>query len=313
MSNKVSVIIPVYNSEKFLRETIDSCLKQTWQNTEMIIVDDGSTDRSLSIAKKFSSENVKVYSQENRGACAARNLGVFNSTGDFIMFLDADDLMSPDKIEVQMEALGKQRGNFIAFCGWGRFYHDLTDFSAEKQAVNKDYEKPVHCLIDVWRGKGIVPISAWLVPRILIEKVGRWNEELLINQDGEFFTRVILQAEKLIFTEGLVYYRSGNKESISGSKVSYEKAHSLLKSYRLYQKHLKPEVCTAGIKEALGANFISFFYRFYDQYPELAEEAYDDFLNLKVSVTNGGRAFHLLTPFFGIKGALKVKSLLKRK
>ena len=96
----VSILIPCYNSEKWLAETLESALAQTWQNKEIIVVDDGSTDSSLEIAKTFESNKVKVLRQDNRGASAARNLGLTNAQGDFIQYLDADDLLSEDKISL---------------------------------------------------------------------------------------------------------------------------------------------------------------------------------------------------------------------
>ena len=88
----VSILIPCYNSEKWLAETLESALAQTWQNKEIIVVDDGSSDGSLSIAQKFSSSKVAVISQKNRGASSARNLALGKAQGDFIQYLDADDL-----------------------------------------------------------------------------------------------------------------------------------------------------------------------------------------------------------------------------
>ncbi|HZX58320.1 MAG TPA: glycosyltransferase family A protein, partial [Mucilaginibacter sp.] len=101
----VSIIIPVYNSEKHLAETISSALEQTWPNKEIIIVDDGSADNSLAIAKSFASENVKVFHQPNKGASAARNKGIQEAKGDYIQFLDADDLLMPNKIAAQVKQL----------------------------------------------------------------------------------------------------------------------------------------------------------------------------------------------------------------
>ncbi len=101
----VSILIPCYNSEQWLAETIESALAQTWKNIEIIIVDDGSTDNSLAIAKSFESSIVKVISQENKGASTARNIALKEAQGDFIQYLDADDLLAPDKIELQVGLL----------------------------------------------------------------------------------------------------------------------------------------------------------------------------------------------------------------
>ena len=107
MAPLVSILIPAYNSERWIAETIKSALDQTWPNKEIIIVDDGSSDQTLANARRFASQTVSVISQENQGASAARNKALQVCQGDYIQWLDADDLLSPDKIQRQMEAAEK--------------------------------------------------------------------------------------------------------------------------------------------------------------------------------------------------------------
>ena len=101
----VSIIIPVYNAEKYLADSITSAVSQTWPNKEIIVVDDGSTDQSLKVAKGFESDVVSVFFCENKGASAARNFGLRLAKGGYIQFLDADDLLRHDNIEKQFHAL----------------------------------------------------------------------------------------------------------------------------------------------------------------------------------------------------------------
>ena len=96
---KYSVVIPLYNKEHFIKKAIQSVLKQSFQDFEIIIVDDGSTDRSLEIARKFESEKLKVYTQPNQGVSVARNKGIENASGEYIAFLDADDTWNMDYLE----------------------------------------------------------------------------------------------------------------------------------------------------------------------------------------------------------------------
>ncbi|RYE28756.1 MAG: glycosyltransferase, partial [Sphingobacteriales bacterium] len=98
----VSIIIPVFNAEKFLSQSIESAINQTWRNVEIIIVDDGSTDQSVQVAKMYANNKVLLVQQENRGASAARNTGISHSNGVFFQFLDADDMLSKDKIAEQL-------------------------------------------------------------------------------------------------------------------------------------------------------------------------------------------------------------------
>jgi glycosyltransferase involved in cell wall biosynthesis len=112
----VSILIPCYNSREYLAETIESALNQTWPNCEIIIVDDGSNDDSLEIAREYEGDDVHVIAQSNQGAPAARNRAFRASTGDYIQYLDADDLLHPRKIEAQMSALRKYPPKTPAVC-----------------------------------------------------------------------------------------------------------------------------------------------------------------------------------------------------
>src|SRR5947208_2891018 len=106
MDALVSILIPAFNSEAWIAETIESALVQTWPRKEIIIVDDGSTDRTLAVAREFASKEVSVLTQPNQGAAAARNKAYSISQGKYIQWLDADDVLAPDKIARQMELCG---------------------------------------------------------------------------------------------------------------------------------------------------------------------------------------------------------------
>src|SRR5437016_10212691 len=123
MAPLVSILIPAYNAERWIGETIRSALAQTWPRKELIIVNDGSRDRTLEVARQFASGNVLVVTQQNQGASAARNKAFELCQGDYIQWLDADDLLSPAKIARQMEALdcyGSEQPLFSS--AWGQFY-----------------------------------------------------------------------------------------------------------------------------------------------------------------------------------------------
>ncbi len=108
----VSIIIPCYNAESFVGEAIESALSQTWPHIEVIVIDDGSTDGSLNIIKSFG-DRVRWKTGPNRGGCAARNSGLELSQGEFVQFLDADDLIKPEKTRLQMEAMPEPTGWMI--------------------------------------------------------------------------------------------------------------------------------------------------------------------------------------------------------
>src|SRR5579863_1190109 len=127
MKPLVSILIPAYNAENFLTETLQSALAQTWENKEIVIVDDGSKDGTLALARSFESDIVKVYTHKNQGASATRNKAFSLCHGDYIQWLDADDLLAPDKIARQMEALGDTANPKTLLSGeWGSFMHRST-------------------------------------------------------------------------------------------------------------------------------------------------------------------------------------------
>src|SRR5689334_11048168 len=101
----VSILIPAYNAERWLAETLESALSQSWDRKEIIVVDDGSKDATLLVARSFEKRGVRVVTQANQGAAIARNRAFELSQGEYIQWLDADDLLAPDKIERQMHVL----------------------------------------------------------------------------------------------------------------------------------------------------------------------------------------------------------------
>jgi glycosyltransferase involved in cell wall biosynthesis len=124
MKPLVSILIPAYNSEKWLAYTLQSAVAQTWERKEIIVVDDGSTDRTAEMARRFASKEVKVVSTANGGLSAAVNHAFQLCQGDYIQELDSDDLLSPDKIERQLAALREGDSKRILLSSpWAYFYY----------------------------------------------------------------------------------------------------------------------------------------------------------------------------------------------
>jgi len=218
MKELVSILIPCYNAERWVHETIESALSQTWTNKEIIIVDDGSTDNSLKIARQYESNLVKIISQENKGAPAARNMALKYARGDYIQWLDADDILAPDKIEKQME-MAQRIGNpkVLLSCSWGRFFYRYWKARFVQNSLWHDLS-PVEWLIASFSKSDWMSNSSWLVSRKLTELAGPWDERLSMNQDGEYFCRVITKCDKVVFVaEAREYVRRSNPKSVSSS------------------------------------------------------------------------------------------------
>lgn len=218
MNPLVSVLIPCYNASLWISETIESVLTQTWPNIEVIVVDDGSSDDSVAVIKNIDSARIKLIQQDNAGAAAARNRAFSESRGQYIQYLDADDLLSPNKIALQVARLSNHPG-CVASAEWARFVHKPSEAVFSSDGTWQDLE-PVEWLIHAWQdGGGMLYPALWLAPREILLKAGPWLPDLSLNDDGEFFTRVILASDRILFCEGArTYYRSGIAGSLSGLK-----------------------------------------------------------------------------------------------
>lgn len=275
----VSIIIPVYNAESYLAETIKSALEQTWQNKEIIIIDDGSTDNSLHIAKNFECDLVKVLFQQNKGASAARNIGLKEAKGEYIQFLDADDLLSNNKIEVQINLLLNLPG-YLALCATVHFQNGTEPTSPliQHDWYAEGSDNPVDFLIKLYGGGptygGMIQPNAWLVPNDVITKAGFWNEDLTVDDDGEFFCRVVLASSGITYAADAVnYYRKfNNANSLSGQKNS-QASYSILKSTDLKTSYLLSRTDNQNAKMALSRLYYENAFSFYPKYMDLALEA----------------------------------------
>jgi glycosyltransferase involved in cell wall biosynthesis len=299
MQPLVSILIPCYNADRWLAETIESALAQTWENKEIIIVDDGSTDGSLAIAKNYASRQVKVISQPNQGASAARNTAYKNCIGDYIQYLDADDLLAPDKIERQVSLL-QNFPNTVATCEWARFYRKPEEAQFIPQTLWQDLD-PVEFLVTVWQEHLMMHPAAWLTPRAICDQAGYWNEELSLNDDGEYFARVVLASQGVKFCWGArSYYRSGNAGSLSGSK-SRKAWESAFLSLKLGTQNLLAAQNSLQTRQVCADVFQRFIYETYPDVLDLRQQAEVRVAELGGSTLEpeGGLMFQILSTCVG--------------
>jgi glycosyltransferase involved in cell wall biosynthesis len=309
----VSIVIPVYNSEKYLAACIDSAINQTWSNSEIIVIDDGSTDNSLKVAQNYAAHpKVKIIRQKNKGASAARNTGLKEAKGDYIQFLDADDLLSPDKIEGQLQSLNEST-NHLAL---SRTVHFLDgDDPLKSIVINEwfciDSDDPIDFLMKLYAGKdempgfgGMIQPNAWLTPRELIEKAGPWNEFRCPDDDGEFFCRVILASEGIKFSrQGLNYYRKYKSTgSLSGQK-SFEATENIITSINLKYSYLKERTSDPIIDRIFSRHYWWTGVTAYPQFKDLSKYCVKRAKELGYIGEKyvGGSGGHLLARFTGWK------------
>ncbi|RZL55312.1 MAG: glycosyltransferase family 2 protein [Pedobacter sp.] len=266
MKPLVSIIIPVYNAERYLSQTIQSAINQTWENKEIIIVNDGSTDDSLNIAKAFENTWIKVLDQTNKGAGSARNYGLRESSGDFIQFLDADDILNFDKIEHQLNIL-LDKPNCLIGCNWVRFKENIKNTIGP---INPSHIINVNLSVYSWLiARETMVIHAWLTPKKLINKAGGWNEELSYNDDGEYFCRVVALSEEVLFTEQtIVFYRTEDINSMSTIN-SINKITSAYDAVQSFEMVLKNFPVTLRSEKAIANAYKEILYISYPKYIDI--------------------------------------------
>lgn len=303
MFHLVSIIVPAYNAEKFLAQAIESCLNQTWPYKEIIVVNDGSIDATLKVALQFERKGVKVIDQPNQGASAARNRGYLESKGDFIQFLDADDVLAPDKIEQQLNSIESINKHDLPLLAgkWGLFYSSINDAIFESNKLWKDFSSPVDWLVTAWQNQQWLHPSVWLTPRKTIEMAGLWDESLSLHDDGEFFCRVLLKSKRIVFcNKAISYYRKGLVTSLS-SLVSPSAVDSHYKICQLYESLLISAENSPRVRLACATNYLSFYYSHFPGNAAIRMQAKKNATRLGGSSykPTGTRIFLSLEPILG--------------
>ncbi len=274
MTPLVSFLTPAYNAAPYLAETIRSTLAQTWPRIEMIVVNDGSRDETSTVARSLRDPRVKVIDQENRGQSASENVAFHASQGDYIVHLDADDLISPNKVETQVRRLQESEPGCIAFGPWGRFYDKPENARFNPEPFWRDID-PIDFHVDMWQRHSMIQGACYLIPRQVIDRVGPWDESLSLINDFDFFPRVLLQAPKLLFCpEALLYYRSGLPGALSGSKspAAWDSAFRAIGSGT--QRLLTAEN-SLRTQKACSRSFEEFVYASYPAVPDLRRRAWE--------------------------------------
>lgn len=228
----VSVVIPTYNRSGLLQDAIESVARQTYRPIELLVVDDGSTDDTDAVLadarRRFGDDHAfrfRILAQQHAGAPAARNLGLIESRGEFIQFLDSDDLLAPEKLAVCTRALGDAPGVDYVFTGRVFVPASRTkEFLQAQQDIPVSVPPPVGVRAGDMAG---IPAQAVLgfLRRNLCRKIGPWNESLVRHQDWEYTTRIVaVSREALKISSPLYVIRTHNSGRIDDLRKSPTKA-----------------------------------------------------------------------------------------
>ena len=217
MTPLVSIIIPCHNAAPWVAAAVGSALAQVDVRVEVIVIDDGSTDGSAALVQGLQCPGLRFVSQPNQGAAAARNHGLRLASGDFIQYLDADDLLAPNKLAAQLAL--KPSDDELLSGAWGRFHHDPDEAQFQPDSLWADLD-PVDFAVIKLKDNTMMQPGCWLLPRALAERAGPWDQRLTLDDDGEYFTRVALASRRIRYCGGArVFYRSGVSGSLSRTRT----------------------------------------------------------------------------------------------
>ncbi len=231
----VSICIPCHNAARYLPEALASVFGQSYQNIEVVAVNDSSTDETAEVLESAARSNrIRVMHAREGSAAKSRNLAFAHSRGEYIKYFDADDVLSPDLIERQVARL-MESPDCIASSRWKRFEFSIDEREFRPDGVWQDLDS-VDWLVESARGGGIhamMQCGMFLIPRNLIERAGGWDERLTLIDDTEFFGRLFCHARRILHTDGALYYRSCMEGSLSTKKTrtAYESAVMSVEGY----------------------------------------------------------------------------------
>jgi len=304
----VSVLIPCYNADRFIGETLESIFRQTWPSIQVVVVDDGSTDQSADVIRSFARPNLTLIKQENRGQTASLNVCLLHASGDFVQYLDADDLLDSEKIERQINRL-IDHPNCVASAEWGRFYTSTDEAKFNPEPVWRDLDPIDWLALSRADGSAMMFPAIWLVPMQIIRTMGRWKQELTLNNDAEYFTRILLACNQVLFCPGArCYYRSGVGGSLSGQKSPKAWA-SQFRVIELCERYVRAREDSERVRRGFALSWQHFAHGCYPYEPTLVARALSRARTLHpVTIRpGGGPTFKVISRLIGWRAARRLQ------
>ncbi|MDY6902660.1 MAG: glycosyltransferase [Cyanobacteriota bacterium] len=237
----ISVIVPVFNGELTIQETINSILNQTFEDIEVIISDDGSTDSTLEIISNIFDSRIKILSYPNAGVSASRNRGIYEAQGEYISFMDADDLWTPDKLELQWQALLNNPQAAVAY-SWTDYISESSQFLKSGRRIKANGDVFARLLVTNFLENGSNP----LIRKQALEKVGGFDESLSASEDFDLWLKLSTDYEFVCVEKPQIFYRTSinslscNLKNMEATSLKViERAFSYPKAHKF--QHLKKQ------------------------------------------------------------------------
>ncbi len=307
--SRVSVIIPCYNAASWIAEAIDSCLAQTHRDTEIVVIDDGSTDATLRIIKSYGAK-LRFETGAHHGGNQARNRGFALASGDFIQFLDADDFLLPEKLAQQVHFLAETGADGV-YGDWRHQFHtadDRVSFGEIKHSGMQD--DLIESLLAGW---WVAPV-ALLFRREIVSATGGWDEGLRAAQDRDFFLSVVLAGADVRYQPGCqaIYRRYGNVTVSTSNRQVWLESHLavLAKAERALQDNGR---LTDRYRRALANSYFSVARSYYDSDRERYRRLLDKALQLSPAVASRqSRLYRTIQRTLGFALAERLASYKRR-
>lgn len=236
----ISVIIPAYNAERTILQTLESVQQQTFADFEMIVINDGSSDRTLDLLEQVSDPRLQVFSYSNGGLPTARNRGIAHATGEYITFLDADDLWTPDKLELQLAALQQHPQAGLAY-SWTHYMDEQGESFHGCQPIYFTGNVYPQLLVGNFLDSGSNP----LICRQAIATAGEFDPTLKSCEDWDYWLRIAAKWQFVVVPKAQIFYR--RTAGAMSSKIEVMEKYHLIVIDRAFQaapaqlQHLKPK------------------------------------------------------------------------
>lgn len=300
---KISVVIPLFNKENFIKETLDSVLKQTFIDFEVIVVNDGSTDNSFEIASQFIDNRIRLYNEKNKGVSQTRNIGIEYAYGELIAFLDADDVWFPNHLE-ELYQLYIDFPNCGIYCN--RYQIKKTSKHIQKlnfNGIDGTYRGIVSNYFYSNKPYRIAWTSALMVEKRILKKLGGFNINVEVVEDIELWTKIALLYPVAISNKVTAQYNFNIPNSLTKRKICEMKLFD-------FSQFERAEQSNSYLKEFLDLH--RFFYAI--QYKSIGDKEnalfyYSKIAPKNLSVTN---KFLFKLPSFILQLLYKFKHLMNK-
>lgn len=312
----VSVIMPMYNAERYIEDALGSIMNQSYPNLEIIIVDDGSTDSSASIVNLLitTDDRIKIFHQKNQGQCSASNYGFSKSQGKYIKFFDADDILSLNVIENQVAALEGKQNVDASYMDYTRFYNnDISTIDTKIRPALINYDCSPEEYILFHGSPQMYQCSIWLFDREIFSYSGLWDERLSLINDTEFFPRVLKYVDRLYYAPGCnLFYRTNAGSGSLSQIVSSKSMKSALLSVDLMAMHTRSFISSNVMERIIAQSYIEILEMSYPSQPKwtrIIERRLKQFKPTQYHFVPSGRVYNYILKIFGWRIAKQFQSI----